>query len=139
MSLFKNKPFFLNIILFGLICLQVSIYAFIWGNLLNDPSLKGMDFISFYTAGRIANEGKYHELFDLDTQRSIQWKVVSPDTFPGGVNLSQHPPYLSPLLAVVMTDDFVQAYFRWSIVRLLIIGVVGYLVWKFLLIHHWEP
>lgn len=120
-----------------LLAVQISGYVLMVSQLLGDDSLKGMDFISFYTAGQIARQGQYSQLFDLDTQREVQWQIVSPDTFPGGVNLSQHPPYLAPLLSLLMVDDFVTAYLLWTVVRVVMMIVCAALLWRFFLRRGW--
>ncbi len=117
---------------------QVALYIFMWFQLLNDSSLKGMDFISFYTAGRIARLGHYHQLYDLESQRAIQYTIVDENTFPGGVNLSQHPPYLAPLLSLLAVDKFVQSYILWTIIRLIVMFVCGELIRRFLYSSGWD-
>lgn len=134
----KRNFSFAEIFAFLLICGQIGLYIFMWFRLLNDSSLKGMDFISFYTAGRIARESNYHQLYDLDTQRAIQHTIVSADTFAGGANLSQHPPYIAPVLSLLAVDDFVHSYILWTIIRLLIIAACGELIRHFLLWKSWD-
>lgn len=117
---------------------QLALYAFMWFRLLDDSSLRGMDFISFYTAGRIARQGNYPLLFDLDSQRAVQHTLVAADTFAGGANLSQHPPYLAPLLSLLAVDDFVDSYILWTLTRLVIMGICGKLIYSFLLRSGWD-
>ena len=133
----NRKSFIIAVFIILLLALQVAGYALMVSQLLGDDSLKGMDFISFYTAGRIAREGQYQNLFDLDAQREVQWQIVTPDTFPGGVNLSQHPPYLAPLLSLIMVDDFVTAYLLWTAVRVAVMIWCAVLVWRFLRRRGW--
>lgn len=120
-----------------LLAMQISGYVLMVSQLLGNDSLKGMDFISFYTAGQIARQGQYPQLFDLEAQREVQWQIVTPETFPGGVNLSQHPPYLAPLLSLIMVDDFVTAYLLWTAVRVAVIIGCGVLLWRFLRRRGW--
>ena len=135
----KLRFSFAEILAFLLISGQIALYVFMWFRLLGDPSLKGMDFISFYTAGRIARQGSYPLLFDLDSQRAVQHTIVAADTFAGGVNLSQHPPYLAPLLSLLAVDDFIQAYILWTLVRLAVMGICGKLIHRFLARSGWDP
>ncbi len=134
----SKKNLLFNGLILLLLSFQFSAYILIWAQLLDDPSLKGMDFISFYTAGKIFDLGLYNQLFDLDLQKQVQWEIVSPDTFSGGVNLSQHPPYLAPLLGLVIVDDFLTSYIRWSLVRLIVCAVIWYSVYVFLLQRGWR-
>ncbi len=135
----KGNFSFAEIFVILLISGQIALYAFMWFNLLSDSSLKGMDFISFYTAGRIARQGDYQMLFNLDAQRAVQHTIVEADTFAGGVNLSQHPPYIAPLLSLLAVDDFVNAYILWTLVRLLVMAMCGELIRRFLLRSKWNP
>jgi hypothetical protein len=132
-----NRKSIIAMVIVLLLAVQVSGYVLMVSQLLGDDSLKGMDFISFYTAGRIAREGQYQNLFDLDAQREVQWQIVTPETFPGGVNLSQHPPYLAPLLSLIMVDDFVTAYLLWTAVRVAVMIVCAVLLWRFLRRRGW--
>lgn len=134
----SKKNLLFNALILLLLSFQFSAYILIWTQLLDDPSLKGMDFISFYTAGKIFDLGLYNQLFDLALQKQVQWEIVSPDTFSGGVNLSQHPPYLAPLLGLVIVDDFLTSYIRWSLVRLIVCAVIWYSVYVFLLQRGWR-
>jgi hypothetical protein len=88
---------------------QAASYVFMWIALLGDRSLYGMDFVAFYAAGRMAAGGQYQQLYDLDAQRASQGAIVGTDTFRGGANLFQHPPYLTPLLSRLASADFVHA------------------------------
>jgi hypothetical protein len=120
-----------------LLSFQLVLYAFIWLRLLGDPSLRGMDFISFYTAGRLARAGDYHQLYNLTAQSAVQAPIAGAEAFPGGVNLSQHPPYLAPLLALIAGDDFTRSYVLWTLVRLIVMAACGELIWRFLLRRGW--
>lgn len=132
-----NRKAISVVVIVLLLAMQISGYVLMVSQLLGNDSLKGMDFISFYTAGRIARQGQYPQLFDLEAQREVQWQIVTPDTFPGGVNLSQHPPYLAPLLSLLMVDDFVTAYLLWTAVRVAVMIGCGVLLWRFLRRRGW--
>ncbi len=134
----KRKFLFAEILAFLLISVQLALYVFMWLHLLRDPSIKGMDFISFYTAGRIARQSNYHLLFDLDTQRTVQTSILTTDIFAGGVNLSQHPPYIAPLLSLLAIDDFVHSYILWTLVRLVVMVACGELIRHFLIHSGWD-
>jgi len=134
----KHEFLLAKVLAILLISLQFSLYGLIWLRLLSNPSLKGMDFISFYTAGRIARNGNYSHLYDLEAQHEIQHKIVDESTFQGGVNLSQHPPYLAPLLSLLAIDNYVHAYVYWTIVRLLIVVACEELIRRFLLRLGWN-
>ena len=128
----KPKLSFAEILAIVLICGQIVLYSFMWFRLLKDPSLKTMDFIGFYAVGRIAGQGNYQLLFDLDTQRAVQ-QIIVPEFYSGRVNFNQHPPYLAPLLSLLAVDDFVHSYILWTLVRLVVLAICGELIRGFLL------
>lgn len=98
-------------------------YPLIWVALVQRPVLGGTDFISFYTAGRIARSGQLERLYDLDLQQGIQAPIVGPEFVPGGVLPYNHPPFLAPLLGMIAVDEYVWAYVRWTLVLLAVLTV----------------
>jgi hypothetical protein len=136
-SLNKNSlP--IRVFLIGSILLQAIFCGIRWVALLKDPGLNGIDFISFYTAGRIARSGDYAHLYDLQRQNEIQHKLIPADTFAGGVNLSQHPPYLAPLLSIIAGDDYVKAYMIWSAILAGVLVICFLVIGKYLLWEGWD-
>ena len=101
-------------LLLGTWLMLIASYVRQWIGVYELPGLGGIDFISFYTAGRIARAGTYRQLYDLATHYAIQSAIVGPDFVPGGVIMSQHPPFLAPLLGLISFDDFKAAYLAWS-------------------------
>lgn len=126
-----RKLSLLDLALLGALVFQILLYSIAWVRFINDPTLYGTDFISFYTAGRIVRLGEPHNLYNLAVQQAIQQPIIG-DRFAGGSNLSQHPPYLAPILALVAVDDFILAYILWTLVRLAGIAVCGLLIAHFL-------
>src|SRR5258706_15569151 len=63
-------------LLLGALALLAAIYAQLWIGLLSLPALGGVDFISFYTAGRIARAGAYGQLYDLTLHYAIQSPLI---------------------------------------------------------------
>src|SRR6187401_2357730 len=53
-------------LLLGLLALLVAIYSQLWIGLLRLPALGGVDFIAFYTAGRVVRANGYGQLYNLD-------------------------------------------------------------------------
>lgn len=127
-----------EVLLLLLLVAQLALYVFMWLGFQDDPAFYGSDFISFYTAGRIARAGDFHHLYDLETQRRVQADVLGENTFPGGANLSQHPPTLALLLAGLAVDDFIQSYVLWTVVRLPVLLACGWLVYRFFRGNGWE-
>lgn len=87
--------------------------AMLFPGVLADPQLRGVDYIAFYTAGRLAREAPLSELYDLDRQRAVQHPIVGPEFVEGGVLSYNHPPFLAPLLGLLTDGDYRASYVRW--------------------------
>jgi hypothetical protein len=135
----NNRSTSIQIFLIVSILLQVIFCANEWVTLIKTHALNRIDFVSFYTAGRIARSGDYAHLYDLQAQNEIQKNIIPPGSFAGDVNLSQHPPYLAPLLTLIASDDYVKAYIYWSVVLLCMFMVCFFIIYKFLLSSGWNP
>lgn len=103
-----------------------------WTGLLAQPVLVSIDYISFYTAGRIAGSSGYNHLYNLDLQRSIQQETLNTGAAPGAVLAYNHPPFLVPLLHMITENDYVGSYIRWSIALLLVAVLCFVVVFRFL-------
>ncbi len=137
-GILNHRSLSIRAFLIGTILLQATFCGMRWKALLTDPGLNGIDFISFYTAGRIARSGDYTHLYNLQMQNEIQSKLIPPDTFAGGVNLSQHPPYLAPLLSIISNDDYVKAYMLWTAILACMLVLCCLIIDKFLLSAGWD-
>jgi len=132
----KRKLPLAEIIALLLISGQAALYVFMWVRLLGDPSLKTMDFISFYGVGRLIRMGEYHQIYDFDREAVIQREVVGPDY--KNPLIFNHPPHVTPLQALIATDDYVLAYILWSILRLFVLIACGELTRRYLLRSGWD-
>lgn len=119
-------------IVLGVFALLLAIYVRLWVGLLDLPALGGIDFVSFYTAGRIARSGAYRQLYDLTLHYAIQSPIIGPNFVPGGVIMSQHPPFLAPLLGLLAFDDYRAAYIAWCGVLVAVFALCGAVVVRFL-------
>jgi alpha-1,2-mannosyltransferase len=119
-------------VLFGTPALLVVVYIQKWIGLFDLPGLGGIDFISFYSAGRIARAGMYRQLYDLKTHYAIQSTIIGPDAVPGGVIMSQHPPFLAPLLGLISFDNYNGAYIAWTAVLCCVLALCGVVAARFL-------
>jgi len=119
-------------LLLGTPALLVVVYIQKWIGLFDLPGLGAIDFISFYTAGRIARAGMYRQLYDLKIHYAIQSAIIGPDAVPGGVIMSQHPPFLAPLLGLIAFDNYNGAYIAWSAILCCILALCGVVAARFL-------
>jgi hypothetical protein len=121
-----------NLLIITALALLIAIYVRLWVGLLGLPALGGTDYISFYTAGRIARSGAYRQLYDLKLQYAIQSPIIGPNFVPGGVMVSVHPPFLAPLLGLISFDDYRAAYITWCVVLVAVLALCGWVVARFL-------
>jgi hypothetical protein len=118
-------------LLLGALGLLAAIYAQLWTGLLRLPALDGVDFISFYTAGRIVRAGTYGLLYDLDVQHAIQVPIIGPNFVPGGTLPYNHPPLFAPLLGLIAFDDYRSAYIAYSVILLAVLLLCGAIAARF--------
>ncbi len=119
-------------LLLGALALLAAIYAQLWIGLLSLPALDGVDFIVFYTAGRIMRSGSYRLLYDLDVQHAIEVPIIGPNFVPGGTLPYNHPPLLAPLLAIIAFDQYRSAYIAYSAIQLGVLLLCGVIAARFL-------
>lgn len=119
-------------LLAAVLLVHIVLFARMWTRLPAQPELGNIDFISFYTAGRIAGSAGYTRLYDLDLQRSIQQEILHAGTALGAMLPYMHPPFLVPLLQLVTDSDYPGSYIRWSAVLLLAAVLCFVVVFRFL-------
>jgi hypothetical protein len=106
----------LVLVIAGLV-LQLFWEGWVWSLVVFQPDThKPSDFIAFYTAGRIAANGSYHLLYDIQSELQIQESVIG-----GALRVDQllpfiHPPLLVPILQFICTPDYLASYWRWVLV-----------------------
>ena len=93
--------------------LSGGLYAMLLIGLLADPQLHGVDFLAFYTAGRLANTAPLSKLYDLDRQRAVQHALFGSASSANGLLPFIHPPFLAPLLGLCVDADYQASYLRW--------------------------
>jgi hypothetical protein len=120
------------------IVLHIALYVRLWGAAYDHPAIQGVDFIIFYTAGQIAHDEGFDQVYNLEAQRAIQRDIVGEDFVPGGVLPFNHPPFLLPLLWLIIDDDYHASYARWCGVLLLMMAGCGFVAGRLLLARGWS-
>ncbi|MFZ1042675.1 MAG: glycosyltransferase family 87 protein [Anaerolineales bacterium] len=93
------------------------IYAFVWLSTILIPSQRtGADFISFYTAGQIAQQNGFSHVYDLQLQQSVQEKIVGFKITTPQVLPFNHIPFLIPLLALVALPNYIVSFMMWDLI-----------------------
>jgi len=111
----------------------VVVYVLLWSRMLSSHEERtGSDFISAYTAGRVTDLWGGAHVYDLARQQAVQAEVVGFDLAPGQVLMFNHPPYLVPLLAVLMDGDYVASLVRYALLMTLLYGASLLITWHLL-------
>src|SRR5512134_515884 len=104
----------------------MSYHIFYWVNLLNDPDQRtGSDFIGFYNFGRILQEKGIQSIYDIAEQERIEEEVVG---HPVTVIFYTHLPYIAPLAAALVDEDYLASFKRWALILLLLNALNVYLL-----------
>jgi hypothetical protein len=127
----SQKPKWSMIILIAGISLQVGWYWLMFDQALHQEDyLRKLDFISFYTAGRIARVGDWTRVYDMqrefESQSSIANRPLPMDEFLP----YNHPPFLLPFQAWTAVDDYSQAFIYWILIRFLFILIAGFWIFR---------
>src|SRR4030095_2894391 len=101
-------------------------HIFYWVNLLNDPDQRtGSDFIGFYNFGRIMQEKGIQPIYDINKQQRIEEEVVG---HPVTVIFYTHLPFMAPLAAAIVDEDYLLSFKRWALILLLLNALSVYLL-----------
>jgi hypothetical protein len=110
-----------RLILFAGIAGLFVLYLAWWGRMILNPvERSGTDFIAFYAAGRVAQTHGLTSIYDIDYQREIEQEVVGFPLAEKQVLLYNHLPYLAPLLAWIVNQDYPGSFARWVLILLLV-------------------
>ena len=116
------------LILFMTTLESCNFYRRMWIDLFANPQWQGVDFIIFYTAGRLAQTAPLSELYDLEHQRAVQLPLVGPNLFGGDPLPFNHPPFLAPLIGFFINADYMASYIRWVLFLTAIVFVTALLL-----------
>jgi len=104
----------------GITSLFVS-YLGIWGRVMSDPVERtGSDFIAYYAVGRVAQNEETAHVYDPLLQQEIQEEQVGFKLGPRQVLLYYHLPFLTPVLQIVVNEDYINSFYRWVFILILI-------------------
>jgi len=110
------------------------VYMILWGRMITSPTDRtGTDFIAFYAAGRVAEEYGSSHAYDIALQQKVQEKEVGFQLSSGQALLYNHMPYLIPVLQILVNQNYMASFARWTIL-LLAVYAAGF--WGLV---HWFP
>jgi hypothetical protein len=120
----------LNALLFTIL----SLYAIVWWKSADRIRTARIDFISFYTVGRMLIAGEGQHLYDIQKQAQTQQLLMQKYVFQGGALLFVHPPFQSILFLLFGLLPFLAAYCIWVISMALLAWLS---VWLLLRLPHY--
>lgn len=101
------------LIIASILSLSIS-YLGLWIRFINDPVERtGSDFIAFYSSGRVAQAHGYPQVYVPLEVQAVQEQEVGFDLAEQQVLLFNHPPFLLPILRALFTDQYVESFYRW--------------------------
>ena len=101
-------------------------FTIYWVNLLNDPDERtGSDFIGFYNFGRIMQTKGIQHIYDIAEQQNIEEQVVGHPVTP---IFYTHLPFMAPLAAAIVDENYIASFKRWSLVLFLLNALNVYLL-----------
>jgi hypothetical protein len=105
-------------------------YSLYWIGLINNPDERtGSDFIGFYNFGRITQEKGIQFIYNIEEQQRIEEAVVGHSV---AVIFYTHLPFIAPLAALIVDEDYVASFERWALILLLLNTLNIYLLANFL-------
>jgi hypothetical protein len=109
----------------GIISL-VLYFGSYWLNLLADPDQRtGSDFMGVYVFGRITQTTGIPHLYDIAEHQKIEEQVVGHPVTP---IFYTHLPFMAPVAAAIVNEDYVASFKRWALLLLLLNGLSVYLL-----------
>lgn len=102
---------------------QVTWYALLWISYVRDPQvLAGADFVAAYSAGRVAYERSWSQVYDMELEWQIQERVAGHSLTPQEVFNYNHPPFLLPVLWLLARLDYPVAYIGYCLIQFLLVA-----------------
>jgi Glycosyltransferase family 87 len=117
----------------------VIIYTILWLQMISSPAERtGSDFISAYTGGRVATRWGAENAYNLEYQKIVQTEVVGFALAPGQVLMFNHPPYLLPLLSLLMDGNYINSLVRYAVLMAALYTAALVAAWRLLRLNGWE-
>jgi hypothetical protein len=111
------------IIVAGFTALMIS-YSLLWMKMINNPvENTGSDFITYYTAGVIANRYGLENVYDFQLQKAIEEEIVGFEIADSNVMPHNHIPLINPILALLVGavgERYLLDMSIWALVLLLV-------------------
>ena len=117
----------LSILICAVSVALLAFYLALWLSFAGSTAAKRSDFVIYYTAGNLP----LSKLYNIDAQRELQTNVTgSPFPVEGEVLPFNHTPVFVPLLHVLVNNDYVSSYLRWTALLWLATFACAFLVFR---------
>ena len=104
----------------------VLYFSLYWFNLLADLDQRtGSDFMGVYVFGRITQTTGIQHLYDIAEHQKIEEQVVGHPVTP---IFYTHLPFMAPLAAAIVDEDYLLSFKRWALILLLLNALSVYLL-----------
>jgi Glycosyltransferase family 87 len=134
----KRVDFYRVFVISGLASL-VIVYALLWTRMvISHAERTGSDFVSAYTGGVVARTWGGANVYNLSYQQAVQDEVVGFDLAPGQVLMFNHPPYLVPLLSLLMDGNYTASLVRYALVMAALYAAALAAAWQLLRREDWR-
>jgi hypothetical protein len=133
----KKNLIFIFSLSFGLI-LHVSWYTNGLIYFLSNQIMLGHDFLSFYTASKIARTIGTHKIYDIQIQSSVQGSIAGENFLELNILPFIHPPYLIPLNIMIFHSQYSYTFLLWQVVSLVLFLAVFYILFRLLIINYFR-
>ena len=101
-------------------------FSLSWSNLLADPDQRtGSDFMGVYVFGRITQTIGIQHLYEIAEHQKIEEQVVGHPVTP---IFYTHLPFMAPIAAAIVSQDYLVSFKRWALVLLLLNALSVYLL-----------
>jgi len=102
---------------------EASLIMGLWPIMTSSLALR-TDFVNFYVAGRIVNQGNGANLYDVKNQARMIVSILGYDNF----DYFLHPPFFALALAPFARFPFQDAFFAWTLLNVGLLGCIPFLL-----------
>ena len=106
------------LIIAGIFILLVLYYTIFQQLMLSPQIYEDTDFIAFYSAGRIAQVDGTLNIYKIEEQKRMEEVVKGRLITAEEVLPFIHPPFIVPLLQLVVSTDYLSSFLRWIALQL---------------------
>jgi hypothetical protein len=108
-------------ILLALLTATIVLHAWMFFSLRREIATGYPDFTIFYTAGKVVNEGRGRQLYDLETQLALQRSFAPEVKHRENALPFNHPPFEALLFVPLAGLPYVTAYLVWAVFNIALI------------------